>query len=266
MQHQSLPVKRYADQVTATASLLAQTEHRPYALPRQPWALSMQWKNLLFMHWPMPVSALHDLIPAELELDTFDGSAWLGIVPFEMYATRPRFVPMVPPISNFPELNVRTYVTVDGKAGVWFFSLDAQQKLAVRLARTSFNLPYFDASMSAKLDREEVQYSSLRTHKNVPNAMFEARYKPTSEVFYSQEGTLEYFLTERYCLYSANRKGQVLRGDIHHLPWALQHADAEIIKNTMTELIDVGLPAEKPLLHFAKFLDVRAWLTQPIKP
>jgi uncharacterized protein YqjF (DUF2071 family) len=126
----------------------------------------MSWNDLLFMHWPVPEEALRPWIPPALRLDAFDGSAWLGITPFRMSGTRPRSLPSFPPLSDFPELNVRTYVTAEDKPGIWFFSLDASNTIAVRLARATFSLPYFDAEMSCRVVGEEVRYRSVRTHRD----------------------------------------------------------------------------------------------------
>src|ERR671939_467164 len=141
------------------------TEHRPYPLPKGAWVLRMRWLDLLFMHWPVPETSLRSLVPPALKLDTFDGSAWLGITPFRMERARPRFLPTVPWLSSFPELNVRTYVTAEGKPGIWFFSLDAHNPVAVRLARATFGLPYLDAEMSCQVFKDEVCYRSVRTHR-----------------------------------------------------------------------------------------------------
>ena len=246
--------------------VLSQTEHRPYPLPKGPWALRMRWHDLLFIHWPVPEDSLRPLIPPVLELDTFNGSAWLGVTPFRMERVRPRFLPAVPWLSIFPELNVRTYVTHRHKPGIWFFSLDAHNPTAVRLARATFGLPYFDAEMSCQVFKDEVHYRSVRTHKGAPKASFAASYRPVGESFKSGPGTLENFLTERYCLYSAgaaNRTsgtGRVRRGDIHHRPWPLQRAEVELGELGMTTQIGVTLPDTEPLLHYAYCLDVVAWL------
>src|ERR687894_454117 len=157
--------------------VLSRTNHRPYPVPSDPWALSMRWQNLLFMHWPVREDVLRPLIPSALTLDTFDGSAWLGVVPFRMSGVRPRSLPRVPWLSAFPELNVRTYVTAEGKPGIWFFSLDAANPVAVRLARATFRLPYFDAEMSCRLKGDGVRYRSVRTHRGAPRAEFAARYR-----------------------------------------------------------------------------------------
>jgi uncharacterized protein len=224
----------------------------------------MRWHDLLFMHWPVSEAALRPLVPPALSIETFDGSAWLGVVPFRMSGVRPRFVPAVAPLSDFPELNVRTYVTADGKPGIWFFSLDAHNPLAVRVARASFKLPYFDAKMSCRVEGGEVRYRSVRTHRGAPPAEFAARYGPVGEPFESRPGTIESFLTERYCLYAADKKGNVRRGDVHHRHWPLQPAGVEVEKLEMTGQVGVQLPETEPLLHFSKRLDVLAWLPKRI--
>lgn len=241
--------------------VLADTAHRPYPLPKGPWVLRMRWHDLLFMHWPVPEDWLRPLIPPALELDTFDGSAWLGVVPFRMEDVRPRFLPAVPWLSAFPELNLRTYVTHQGKPGVWFFSLDAHNPVAVRLARSTFGLPYFDADMSCETHGEEVRYRSVRTHKAALPARFVASYRPAGGRFDSRPGTLENFLTERYSLYSAGvgGNGRVRRGDIHHRMWPLQRAEVEVEELDMTAQIGVTLPDAEPALHFASRLDIVAW-------
>ena len=246
--------------------ILKSGEHRPYPLSTGPWVLSMRWHDLLFMHWPVPESALRPLIPPALGLDTFDGSAWLGVVPFRMSGVRPRFLPAVPWLSGFPELNLRTYVTAGGKPGIWFFSLDAGNPVAVRLARATFHLPYFDARMSCRVSGGEVSYGSVRTHKGAPGAEFAARYRPVGKQFESGPGSLEGFLTERYCLYAADRKGNVSRGEIHHRLWPLRTAEIEVERLAMTGQIGVELPGTEPILHFAERLDVLAWLPQRIAP
>jgi uncharacterized protein YqjF (DUF2071 family) len=246
--------------------ILSRTSHRPYPVPSGPWVLFMGWRDLLFMHWPVDESTLRPLIPSTLSLDTFDGSAWLAITPFRMSDVHPRYLPSVPPLSSFPELNVRTYVTAGGKPGIWFFSLDAANPVAVRLARATFHLPYFDAEMSCRVVGEEVRYRSVRTHRRAPGAEFVARYSSVGEPFESRPGTLEDFLTERYCLYAADGRGHVYRGDIHHHPWPLQRAELEIESLAMTEQIGVALPEMEPILHFSKRLDVLAWPPRRITP
>ncbi len=246
--------------------ILGLNEHRPFPVPKRQWVLRMRWHDLLFMHWPVPASALRPLVPPSLSLDTFDGSAWLGVVPFRMADVRPRFVPAVPWLSAFPELNLRTYVTEGSKPGIWFFSLDAGNPVAVRLARATFHLPYFDAEMSCQVVGDEVRYASDRTHRGAPGASFAARYRPVGEQIESRPGSLEDFLTERYCLYAASKDGVVRRGDVHHRLWPLRPAEAEVETLRMTEQIGVELPALEPILHFSDRLDVLAWSPQRVDP
>lgn len=241
-------------------SILTVTEHRPWPLPASPWVMGMAWHNLLFLHWPVPASWLQPYIPAGLELQTYDGTAWIAVVPFRMTAVRPRFVPSLPWFSAFPELNVRTYVTVGGKPGVWFFSLDAGNPFAVRGARMGFHLPYFDARMLLNQQGETIQYSSSRTHKGAKEGVFIGRYRPTSPVYLSQPGSFEHWLTERYCLYSVDQNGRIWRGEIHHIPWPLQTAEVDIHLNTMTHQLGFDLPDTPPLAHYAHSLPVVAWL------
>jgi len=237
------------------AGILDDVAHRPWPMPNAPWVMTQSWHDLLFAHWPLDPDLLRPKVPASLPLDCFDGRAWIGVVPFSMRNVAPRGVPALPWLSAFPELNVRTYVIVDGQPGVYFFSLDAANPVAVWVARTVIGLPYFTAEMSVDVRGDEVQCQSRR--KRSPRVQFVGRYRPTGPAFQPQRGTLEYFLTERYCLYTADRT--VKRLEIHHPPWTLQVAEAELGVNTMTEPIGIVLPAEKPLLHFAKRQDAVAW-------
>ncbi len=216
------------------------------------------------MHWRAPYDALRRLIPDRLEIDTFDGDAWLAVVPFRMSGIHPRGLPAVPWLSAFPELNVRTYVTAGGKPGVWFFSLEAANWLAVTIARRWFHLPYFTARMRCEPTQTgAVDYASARTHRGAPPAEFAALYNPTSKAFIAKHGTLEYFLTARYCLY-AQHGDAVYRGEIDHEPWLLQHADVRITRNSMVEAHGLRLPDEAPHLLFARDIAVRVWPIEPI--
>jgi uncharacterized protein YqjF (DUF2071 family) len=217
------------------------------------------------MHWRVPAEVLRQVVPGSLPLDTFDGSAWIGVVPFEMRNVRPRFFPAVPKLWLFPELNVRTYVTLDHRPGVYFFSLDAASPVAVELARTLFHLPYQNATMACAVDDETVHYASTRTDSRAAPAYFRAVYHPTGAAFIPAQDTLEYFLTARYCLYTTASRGSVLRAEIHHPPWQLQNAECEIETNTMTEQIGLKLPNEAPHLLFAKEIDMVAWLPRRIQ-
>jgi len=225
--------------------------------------MAQSWHDLLFAHWAVDAAMLRPYIPEQLEIDTFDGKAWLGVVPFSMTGVRLRWTPPLPWLSAFPELNVRTYVTAQDKPGVWFFSLDAANALAVAAARLTFHLPYFRARMKCREVGGWIEYQSHRSHQGAPKVEFEGRYRGAGEFFQAHPGTLAHFLTERYCLYSAS-KGRVYRGEIHHPPWLLQVAEANFTQNSMAEAVDLRLPAELPLLHFARRQDMVAWAPQRI--
>lgn len=261
----------------STSDLLEHTEHRTWAFPGdRRWAMFMRWEMLAFLHWPIEPDILRPMIPAGLELDTFDGHAWIGVVPFLMRDTRPRYLPAMPGLSTFPELNVRTYVTtphanrdddVDDdehrKPGVWFFSLDAANRIAVETARRTFFLPYVYASMSCDRRRDgSVRFTSTRRDSRAPEATFEAVYHPGDALPAATRGSLEFFLTERYCLYAQHaRQGHILRGDIHHRPWPLQRCEIELVSNEVAHAasIDIGDSLTPPVVHYADTLDVVAW-------
>lgn len=226
--------------------------------------MHMRWASLAFLHWPVAAHVIEDRIPAPLRIETFDGSAWLGIVPFEMQESGLRWLPPIPVARRFAELNVRTYVTDGEKPGVWFLSLDAASPVAVAAARLWFHLPYFRARMECARVANEVRYASARTHGGAPPAAFSARYAPSGPVFTATAGSLEDFLTARYCLYSADRRGRVLRGDIHHGPWPLQRARVAIERNSMAHAHGIELPASPPHALFVDALDVVAWSPRPV--
>ncbi len=237
--------------------------HRPYAPPAGPFVMRQSWRHVLFAHWAVPVDSLRHAVPHELPIDRFDGLAWVGIVPFDARGTRLRWMPPIPTTVDFPELNVRTYVTIDGRPGVYFFSLDARSRMAVAGARLL--LPYFHARMSVSVDSDGwVRFSSARTHRHAPPAAFQARYRPTGPVAYAPRGSLDSWLTDRYCLYTV-RGGRVLRLEIDHRPWPLQSAEAELRVNTMTDPLGVALPDAAPLLHFARGVDARFWPPAPVR-
>jgi len=235
--------------------VLNMTGHRPWPLPSGPWIMKQIWHDLLFAHWPISEDVIRPLVPHQLALDTFEGRCWVGVVPFWMSGVSARGLPPLPGLSCFPELNVRTYVTVDNKPGVYFFSLDAANLPAVWAARAFYHLPYFRASMNSVEQNGEIHYSSCR--KENP-AEFRARYRPISQIRQPAEGALDYWLTERYCLYTLHN-GRVYRGEIHHPPWPLQDAAADFQVNTMAAAAKIDLPSTAPLLHFSRWQDVLVW-------
>jgi uncharacterized protein YqjF (DUF2071 family) len=227
------------------------TEHRPWPLPEGPWAVAMNWHDLLFAHWPVPLDRLRALVPKSLEIDTYDGQAWIGVVPFRMSGVRPRGLPAIPGFSAFPEINVRTYVRAGDKAGVWFFSLDAGNRLAVSVARRWYHLPYFYARITSERIAGWVKYSSRRA----PNVEFRGRYRPSGPCFQARPGSLEHWLAESYCLYAVDGHGRTWRCDIHHQPWPLQPAEAEI---ALASISQVALEGE-PVCMFARRQDAVIW-------
>lgn len=229
--------------------------HRPWPIRHGPWTMVQTWNDLLFAHWPVAAEALRPLVPSALPLDTFEGQCWVAVAPFHMTGVRPRLVPPLPGLSAFPELNVRTYVTCGGKAGVYFFSLDAASRLAVWAARSTYRLPYFFADMQVT---ERENWFQCRSSRVGTEARLQAQYRPTQSVQLRSPGTLEHWLTERYCLYTVSGDS-VYRAEIHHEQWPLQDAEADIHENTMALAAGITLPDSAPLLHFAKKLDVLIW-------
>jgi uncharacterized protein len=239
------------------AASLEVTDHRRWRLPERPWLMGQTWEDLLFAHWRVPAEALRRHLPPGLELDLHEGEAWISVTPFRLTALRPRGLPPLPFVSSFLELNTRTYVTAGGKPGIWFFSLDASSTLAVEGARRGYKLPYFRADIDARRREGWVRYESGRRDARGGAAAFRARYRPTGDAFQAEPGSLEHFLTERYCLYTTD-EGRLKRAEIHHEPWPLRPAEAVIEENTMPPP-GISLDNDKPLLHFSARLDIVVW-------
>jgi uncharacterized protein len=228
---------------------------RPPGLP----IVYQSWGDLLFVHWPVPSESLRSLIPEPLAVDTHDGVAWIGLTPFTMWGVRPVFAPALPLLSRSHELNVRTYVHLDGFPGVWFFSLDANNPLAVLGARLAFHLPYFGASMGLERHERVIRFSSRRTDRRGAPADFEAAWRVGDELGEARPGSLDFFLVERYCLYSAH-KGRLYRARIFHRPWTLHSASLLSCRSTMLESQGLPAPGDEPLLHQqGEPLRVRVW-------
>ncbi len=217
-----------------------------------------RWHDLLFAHWRCAMSDLRPLIPAPLAIDTFDGTPWIGVIPFYMSGVRMRGVPPIPTTHAFQEINVRTYVTLDGRPGVWFFSLDAASMLAVVGARLGIRLPYFRASMQMTKADDRIAYTSDRWSIAGAPASFAATYRGIGPAASPLPDTIDHFLTERYALYASDGK-RIWRGDIIHPPWSLQAAAAGIERNSMIAAAGISPPGHQPLLHFSAFQDVRLW-------
>jgi uncharacterized protein YqjF (DUF2071 family) len=218
-----------------------------------------RWNDLLFAHWRCPVEHLRPLIPSHLEIETYDGSAWISVTPFYMSGVRMRAAPPVPTATAFEELNVRTYVVLDGRPGIWFFSLDCASLLAVIGARVGIYLPYFHAKMRMTRNNGTIAYDSQRNSSDGPPAAFSATYRGVGAAQPSAPGTLDHFLTERYSLYASPDGKRLWRGDIYHPRWSLQGAEAQIDTNSMISAAGIRVTQDAPLLQFSAFQDVRLW-------
>ena len=250
---------------------LVKTSHSPRPLPSGRWQMTQRWNDLLFAHWPVCASQIEALLPEGLVPDIFQGSAWLGVVPFWLDRIKVRGFPSLPGIRNFPDLNVRTYVrdAHTGTPGMYFFSLDATNLLAVAIAHTFFHLPYHWAEM--RLDqRSEREFSFYSRRRFAPHpVIFQARYRgmgPTRKVVEARAGSLEYFLMERSSMFTRNRDGRATRASLHHVPWPLEDAEAEIGQNDLARSIGIELPDIEPVLHYSRRLAVYVWPAELVRP
>jgi uncharacterized protein YqjF (DUF2071 family) len=227
--------------------------------------MTQTWHNLLFAHWPCPPEVLRPIIPEGVELDTFEGQAWVGIIAFRMTGIRLHGCPPMPLFNQFAEINVRTYVTLDNKPGVYFLSLDADNTPALAIARPWFHLAYRHSSIRFEMHDDSVSFESTRTEPGQPAAHFVGTYRPVAEAHKSVPGTLENWLTERYCFYSANRHGQLYCAEVHHEQWPLQPAQAHIASNTLALSHGIQLPATQPLLHYAHYVKTLVWSARRLR-
>jgi len=244
--------------------VLQETAHRPWPLPKEPWLMGQTWTDLLFAHWRVSREELERVVPAPLLIDECDGSPWLGITPFRVENLRLRGAPPVPPFSEFPELNVRTYVSVDGAPGIYFLSLDAASSPAVHAARLGYRLPYFKSEIAMGEDGGAIAYVAERVSGDGPPARFSARYGPSGGRVSERPDSPARWLTERYCLYTLDERQRVHRGEIHHPPWPLRNAWAEIEVNSMAAPHGIELHGD-PLLHFSRRQDVALWPIEAVE-
>jgi uncharacterized protein YqjF (DUF2071 family) len=220
--------------------------------------MKQRWRDLLFLHWRVAAETLRQMLPAPLELDTFEGEAFVGLVPFTMSGVRPVYLPAISGLSDFHETNLRTYVHVGGRdPGVWFFSLDAANSLAVRLARRFFHLPYHRATMAMANGADGlITYRSERRWPAPTPATLALRYGPAGPVARAQPGTLEHFLAERYVLYAHAPDGRLFRGRVHHSPYPLQRGRCEALEENLLAAAGIARPQVAPLAHFARGVEV----------
>lgn len=224
--------------------------------------MKQTWNDLLFAHYPIKLESLKSIVPNVLPLDSFNGMGWIGVVPFYVTNLRLRGLPSIAGTNRFPQLNVRTYIKVEGKPGLYFFSLDAMNWLSVRMAKMFYHLPYVHADMEVKCNASNINYESRR--RSDPDFKLICSYRPIAEQYSSVEGSFEQWATDRYCLYTLNKKREPLRCDIMHHPWVLQHAEAEISYNSMLVKQGIQVEADHPILHFSKRIDgVKMWPLVP---
>jgi uncharacterized protein YqjF (DUF2071 family) len=226
--------------------------------------MGQTWQSLLFAHWRVDEGLLREHVPPQIPLDTFDGDAWIAVTPFEVTGAHARFMLPIPGVARFPEINVRTYSTIDGRPGIYFFSLDTTNRPAVEAARRVYRVPYFHARIEIDKLGERIRYETERVSRDGPPAAAALEYGPTGPVSTAAPGSFEQWAAERYCLYTLDGDGRVLRGEIHHPPWPLQPAAATFEHNSMGDQVGLALDGD-PVLHFARRQDVVFWLNQPVR-
>lgn len=237
----------------------------PTLEPDQPVVLRQDWHHLLFLHWEVPVHELQALVPPELTIDTFEGKAYIGLVPFTMTGVRPVLTPPLPWISAFHEINVRTYVHhKDANPGVWFFSLDASSTIAVAAARAMYHLPYFNAAIDFAAEGQTLPDVRFVTHREDSRGAMPANahihYRPAEgPVGPAPEGTLEYFLVERYILYSIDDAHRLHRARVHHQPYPVQRADVLELDETLIWAAGIKRSDDVPLRHYAREVNVKIY-------
>jgi uncharacterized protein len=244
--------------VPSPDQILNQKTHRPWDTPRRPWLWSQKWRNLLFAHWSVPEDALRPHVPGSLEIDTKDGATWVSAVAFHMARVRPRWLPPLPPVSDFLELNFRTYVRFDGKPGVFFLSIHASKRLAVQIARWFSPLPYVYARMECSQEKGEHRFQCASVDREGAVA-FTAEYTPQFEVYAASRGSLSEWLLERYCLYAGTPSGRLVSTEVHHAPWAVQDVTVEIASNTLGRPFGLDLSPRPDRAHFSCGVNALAW-------
>ena len=242
----------------------------PSSEPEAPVVMHQRWHHLLFLHWEVPPGELQRLIHPELTVDTFEGKAYVGLVPFTITGVRPVLVPPLPLISSFHEVNVRTYVHRRGRdPGVWFFSLDASSAMAVAAARAAHKLPYYRSHIELSVSsgaRPTVDFVSHRDDERGPApANLRVRYRPMEGVIReASAGTIEHFLIERYILYTADEEHRLFRARVHHAPYRIQRADVADLEETLVWAAGIRRPSAHPLRHYARERSVKVYGSEQV--
>ncbi|MDV2683323.1 DUF2071 domain-containing protein [Alkalihalophilus lindianensis] len=214
--------------------------------------VSMNWENVLFAHWTMHPEVVQKKLPKGMKVDTYNGKAYIGVVSFLMNKIHPTILPEMISFS-LPEINVRTYVEVDGKKGVFFFSLDTESRMSVLGANIFVDMPYYYSDIHMETKKDQVFFESKRKSSE---AIFKGNYLPNGEVFKAEKDSLEFWLTERYRLYQTKKNGEIQYGDIKHEQWPLQYATLSVEKNTLVEAADFNLPNSQPHLLYSPKVSV----------
>lgn len=233
--------------------------HRPWPIISKNWIIRQAWSNVLFTHWPISAELLRPHIPRSLEIDTFDGTAWLSVVVFVMEGIYLRGLSALSVTPKFAEVNVRTYVQRNGKPGVYFMSLDVGDLASLMIAKRWYRLPYKAAQISSNKEGQTFFCQSQRKGQAKVPIGFHANYIPLAEVYISKKGTFDHWLTERYCFFSTDKRANIYCGEIHHQPWPLQKVDTEICRNSLFTPFQFDLSDEKTIAHFSKGLDSFFW-------
>ncbi|WNS76922.1 DUF2071 domain-containing protein [Bacillus sp. DTU_2020_1000418_1_SI_GHA_SEK_038] len=239
--------------------LIYDNAHRPYPIPSDYWIMRQAWRNLLFIHWPISLEKVRQFVHPSLHIDTFDGDAWLGIIIFEMEGIYPRGFPSISIIPPFAEINVRTYVHYNGKPGIYFMSLDVGDLASLTIAKRWLHLPYKHSHISIQKIGKAFYYDSIRVKQTNPQIICKGSYSPVKDIFFPIEGTLDHWLTERYCFFSSNKRDNLYCCEIHHDPWPLQQAEAIIKKNTLFTPFQIDISDIQPIFHFSKGVDSLIW-------
>lgn len=237
---------------------------RPWPAPNSAWIYRQSWHHVLFAHWRVEYEQIQSVLPPSLTLDLFVGSPWVSIVAFETRGFRPRGLPAVPGLSNFPEINLRTYVLHDNKPGIYAFSLDTNNLPTVYGARWLFHLNYYRAKMSLRVKNERVWFDHMRKAPAEQTAEFHAQYWPTSEARPTEPGTLAAWLCERYCIYSVDKQQRVYETEINHPAWCLQPAELQLEANTLGQPWGLNLEKMPALVHYSQYQPVIFWPTRSV--
>jgi uncharacterized protein YqjF (DUF2071 family) len=265
----------FQTQFVTADSLLYSVEHRPWLPPDAQWLISQSWNDVLFVHFAMDPAALRPLVPEVLTLELYDGAAWLTVTPFCTSHLRPSGVPPLPMLSFFSQVNVRTCVRRDDKPGVYNFSADAANLSAVWFARMFFRVQYWHSAIQVsgatvgarKSGENTIRFRSRRLHGPaalIGPATFDVAYSPEGVAERARPGSLDEFLTERYCVYSYNR-GKLYRTELHHQPWPLQHTGVEIQTNSLGEPLGLTLPLKPDLCHFSRCNKLLTWAPERVQ-